>query len=226
MSQKLNVARIKKFGMNFEIAVDPDAALHYKQNGGNVDDVLQADGIFTDAKKGLQATDDDLNKVFQTTDTAKIAHIIITEGEIQLTAEHRSEEREQKKRKLINMIHIQAVDPKTKLPHPPNRIEAALEEGKVAIDYNRPIEEQFDDIISKLRPIIPISIEMAQFDVTIPSQYSGKAYGVVNSNAKIMKDTWNGDGSWTVTVEIPAGFKPEFLEKLNALTHGEVVVKP
>ena len=211
--------------MNFEISVDPDAALKYKQGEVGLGDVLLADGIFSDAKKGLHHTNDDLMKVFQTTDTQKIADVILKQGEIQSTSEHRSEERDQKKKKLITMIHMQAIDPKTGLPHPPNRIEAALGEGKIHLDYNKTVEEQFDDIVRKLRPIIPIRIEMATLEVTIPSQYSGKAYNVVASNSTMVKDTWNSDGSWTVSVEVPAGFKPEFIEKLNALTHGEVVVK-
>jgi ribosome maturation protein SDO1 len=225
MSSKISLARFKKFGMTFEISIDPDAALKYKHGEGALSEVLLADGIFSDAKKGLLHSNDELMKVFQTTDTNEIVEVIIKQGEIQSTSEHRSEEREQKRKKLITMIHMQAIDAKTGLPHPATRIEAALEEGKIQLDYNKTIEEQFDDVIKKLRPIIPIKIEMVTLEVTISSQYSGKAYNVVSSNSQIMKDSWNPDGSWTVSVEVPAGFKPEFIEKLNALTHGEVVVK-
>ena len=226
MSEKLNVARIKKFGNTFEISINPDAAIKYKR--GEISDlreVLLADNIFSDAKKGMTVSDDELNKAFQTTDVSKIAHIILTEGEIQATAEHRSAEREQKRKQLIHMISSQAINPKTKLPHPPTRIEAALEEAKVHLEDHKSIEEQFDDIIRKLRPIIPISIEMAELTFTIPATYSGKAYNIVNSNSKILRDNWNSDGSWTVTAEMPAGMKLDFIEKLNSLTHGEVVVK-
>ena len=223
---KLNLARIKKFGNTFEIPINPDAALKYK-NGeiSELREVLLADGIFSDAKKGLHHTDNELNKAFQTTDTNKIAHIILTEGEIQLTADHRAVEKEQRLRKLVTMIHRQAIDPNTKLPHPATRIEAALEEAKFHLNDNKSVEEQFDEAISKLRPIIPISIEMRKVEVIIPAQYAGKAYGVVSSNSKMLGDTWNADGSWTVKVELPAGMYPEFLDKLNSLTHGEVVVK-
>ncbi len=223
---KINVARLKKFGNTFEINIDPDAAVRYRK--GEITDlgeVLLADNIFSDAKKGQIAPNERLQEAFHTTDTTKIAETILNEGEVQATAEHRAEEREQKRRKLISMINKQAIDPKTGLPHPPNRIEAALEEGKIHIDYNRGVEEQFDDIISKLRPIIPISIEKKEVNITIPATYAGKAYGVVSSNSKMLQDTWNSDGSWTVKVEIPAGFYPEFLEKLNSLTHGEVIVE-
>ena len=226
MSERLNLARIKKFGQTFEISVDPDAALKYKK--GEITDlreVLLADNIFTDAKKALVASNDELQKAFETTDVARIADIILTKGEIQVTSEHRAGEREQQKRKLINLIHKQAVDPKTGFPHPPNRIEAALEQGKISLDYNKTIEEQFEDIIAKLRPIIPISIEQKKMTITIPAQYTGKAYQFVKSNSKLLKDEWTNDGSWKVEVEIPAGFQQEFIDKLNSVTKGEVVVE-
>jgi ribosome maturation protein SDO1 len=223
---KLNLARIKKFGQTFEINVDPDAALKYKC--GETEDlreVLLADNVFSDAKKGLVVSESDLEKAFNTTNTNKIAEIILKEGEIQVTSDHRAEEREQKRKKLVTMIHQQAIDSKTGLPHPVTRIEAALEEARVQLDDHKTVEDQFDDVIAKLRPIIPIKIEQKQADITIPAAYAGKSYNIVSSGSKILNDHWNNDGSWTVKVEVPAGLYPDFLDKINSLTHGKVVVK-
>ncbi len=225
-TQKINVAKIKKFGHNFEISIDPDAALKYKKGEINdLNEVLLATRIFTDAKKGLAAANDKLMEAFKTTDTAKIADLILKSGEIQATAEHRNEEREQQKRKLINLIHRNAVDPKTGFPHPPNRIETALEEGKIHLDYNQTVEEQFDEIIAKLRPIIPIKIEQKKIKIIIPAQFSGKLYSFVKSNSAILGEEWMNNGNWKVKVEIPAGLQQEFIDKLNSLTHGEVLVE-
>ena len=116
------------------------------------------------------------------------------------------------------------VDPKTGLPHPPTRIELALEQGKITLDYNKTVEEQLDDVISKLRPIIPISIQKKKLQVVIPASFAGKAYQPVKDAATILKDEWGNDGSWTVTVEIPAGLYPDFIQKMNGLTSGEVVI--
>ncbi len=212
--------------MTFEVSVDPDAALRYKKGElQDLGEVLHADNIFTDAKKGLLASQEDLRKVFTTTDKARIAGIIIKEGEIQFTAEHRAQEREHKRRRLISMICRQAIDPRTGFPHPAERIEAALEQGKIHLDDYRSVEEQFDEIVFKIRAIVPIKIEQKKITLTIPAQFAGKSYAVVKSNSAIIKDAWNNDGSWTAVVEIPAGFYQEFLDKLNSLTHGEVVVK-
>ncbi|MFH1682157.1 MAG: ribosome assembly factor SBDS [Candidatus Woesearchaeota archaeon] len=225
MEEKLNLARIKKEGHTFEISVDPDLAVKLKR-GGDVDlrEVLKAEKIFSDARKGELVSEAILEKYFKTVDPLKIAEIIIRKGEIQLTSEYRAEQREQKIRKLIELIHRNAVDPHTKLPLPITRIENAFAEAKVHLDEYKPAEEQLDEVVSKLRPVLAIKFEQANLVITIPSTYTGKAYSLVQKNSKLLKEDWNSDGSWTVLVEIPAGLKLEFIEKLNSLTHGEVIV--
>jgi ribosome maturation protein SDO1 len=226
MSEKMTIARLKKFGQTFEISVDADKALDFKQ--GDISDlreVLLADNIFSDVKKGLIAPSESLAKAFETTEVAKVAEVIIRKGEIQLSSEHRSADREQKRKKLIHLIHQQAINPATGLPHPSARIEAALEEGKIHLDDHHTLEEQFDSIISKLRPIIPLKIEQKQCVVIIPAIYAGKSYQSVKDGCKVLQEEWKSDGSWQVKVEMPAGRYQDFIDKLNSLTHGEVEIK-
>ena len=170
MPPKITLARLKKFGQTFEISVDPDKALFYKKGQiTDLDEVLHADNIFLDAKKGMVAPQAELEKVFKTTDTQKIADIIIKEGEIQFTAEHRQLEREQKIKKIVYLIHKQAIDARTGFPLPLERIEGALVQAKVHLDENKPVEEQLEGIITKLRPILPIKIEQKRISITIPA---------------------------------------------------------
>jgi len=66
--EKLNLARLKKFGQMFEVSVDPDLAVKFKN--GEIDDVseaLKSEQVFSDAKKGFVASNDDLEKVFKST---------------------------------------------------------------------------------------------------------------------------------------------------------------
>lgn len=225
MPLKITLARLKKFGQTFELSVDPDKALLYKKSQlTDLDEVLHAEKIFLDAKKGLVASHAELEKVFKTTDSRKIADIIVKEGEIQFTAEHRAEEREQKKKKIMYLIHRQAIDARTGFPIPLERIDAALTEAKVHLDENKTPEEQLDAIISKLRPILPIKIEQKRMSITIPAQYAGKAQGTIR-NLGILKEDWKADGSWEVTIEVPAGLLQESIDKINAVTQGQAVVK-
>lgn len=225
MPPKITLARLKRFGQTFEISVDPDKALLYKKGQlTDLDDVMHADNIFLDAKKGMLAPHADLEKAFKTTDPLKIAGIIIKEGEIQFTAEHRAQELEQKIKKIVYLIHKQAIDVRTGFPIPLERIEAALEQAKVHLDENKTPEEQLDTIIMMLRPILPIKIEQKRMSITIPSQYAGKAQSTLRSMG-IQKEDWKSDGSWEVVIEVPAGLLQELIDKVNAVTHGQAVVK-
>ncbi len=225
MPPKITLARLKKFGQTFELSVDPDKALLYKKGQlTDLDEVLHADKIFLDAKKGLVAPQADLEKAFKTIDMMKIAALIIKEGEIQFTAEHRAQEREQKIKKIAYLIHKQAIDARTGFPIPLERIDAALTEAKVHLDENKTPEEQLDAIISKLRPILPIKIEQKRMSITIPAQYAGKAQGTLRSMG-ILKEDWKSDGSWEVVIEVPAGLLQESIDKINALTQGQAIVK-
>ncbi len=82
------------------------------------------------------------------------------------------------------------------------------------------MEEQLDDIIKKLRPIIPISIQKKVLVIKIPAQYTGKAYSL-KTGVNVMKEEWANDGSWLLQVELPAGLVEEFSNKVNSITHGE-----
>ena len=110
------------------------------------------------------------------------------------------------------------------MPIPPTRIEAALEEAKVNLLDHKNIEEQFDEIISKLRPILPIKIEKKELMIKIPGQYAGKCQQPIRSY-KILGENWGSDGSWQVKIELPAGMVQDFIDKMNSLTKGEVLVE-
>ena len=59
---------------------------------------------------------------------------------------------EDKRKQVIDYICHQAVDPKTNLPHPPMRIENAMEQIRYPIDPYKSVEEQARDIIKLLTP--------------------------------------------------------------------------
>lgn len=219
----LNIARLEKGGDRFEIDVDPDLAVAFKK-GEDVDihDVLKAGHIFHDVKKGLVASDLKMEELFSTKDVFEVASIIIKHGLIQVSQEYRNKKLEEKKKRILNVIHRNGIDPKTGLPHPIVRIENAFKEAKISITENQGEEAIIRDIIKKLRPILPIKFEVREIEVSIPSKYASKAYGVVKSFAKVLKESWQGDGSWSGVIEIPAGMQEEFFDKLNSMTHGGV----
>lgn len=226
MSSKYVIAWYEAKGYRFEILVDPDLALMFKE-GKNVciDDVLIGDYVYKDSRKGLKASPEALRKVFGTDDIKKVAEYILRHGEIQLTAEQRRKILENKKRQIINLIAKNAIDPKTKLPIPPKRIELAMEQARVSIDIYRSPESQLESIVSKLARVIPIKIAKAYIAIRVPPQYSGRIYKSLKSLGEIKKSNWLSDGSLLVEMEIPAGMQEEVIEKINKLTHGSASIK-
>jgi ribosome maturation protein SDO1 len=181
---------------------------------------LAADFIFADANKGTKVSEEQMQKAFGTTDHLKIADIILKKGTLQLTTEQRRKMIEDKRRQIIDFISRQAVDPKTNLPHPPMRIENAMEQIRYSIDQYKPVEEQAKEIVKLLRPILPLKIEQISVGVHIPAEYSARAYGSMKSFGVIKKEEWRADGSWYGVIEMPAGSYASFLNKLGDVTKG------
>ncbi len=223
MSETLNLARLKKGSDVFEIVVNPDQAIYCRHHPeANIRDALAYPKIYSDAKKGLLASEQRMMAVFSTSDPLEIAKQIITKGEIQVSAEYRKQLQEQKRKRIIDIIRRQGVDPRTNAPHPIARIESALEQAKVRIDEYKAPEMQVPEILKALRPILPIKMVTKELNITIPAQYAPKAYPIVKSFGKILKEHWQNDGSWNGQVEIPGGLETEFYDKLNSLTHGSM----
>src|SRR3989344_542672 len=137
-----------------------------------------------------------------------------------MTAEYRDEERSKKRKKIIDIIHKNAIDPTTNLPHPPQRIELALEEAKVKIDENRNAEDQVHEIVKKIMTVLPIRFETRQIEVRISPEFAAKSYSVLKTFGKLVSDSWQGDGSMLAVVEMPAGMQEDFFSELNRLTKG------
>ncbi len=223
---KAVIARLESHGERFEILVDPDIV--EKVHSGEITDIrehLAVEDVFKDARKGDRASEESIRKVFGTEDINEIAIQIIKKGEVQLTTEQRRRMQEEKKRKIIAEIARNAINPQTKTPHPPSRIEAAMEEAHIHIDPFKPAEQQVQRVLDALKPIIPIRFEKIRVAVKLSAQNYGRVYGDLVSYGQIIKEEWQKDGSWIGIVEIPAGVQVEFFEDLNKKTKGEVETK-
>jgi ribosome maturation protein SDO1 len=221
MGEKFTVARITIGTEHFEVLVKPEKAFDYRLGKvAAITEVLVTETIFSDASKGTRVAEENLRKAFGTTDGLKIAETILKKGTLQLTTDQRRKMTEEKRKQVIDFISRQAVDPRTNLPHPPLRIENAMEQIHYPIDPFKPVEEQAKDIIKLLRPILPLKIEQLAVGVTLPAQYSAKVYGTIKNFGAIRREEWRPDGSWYGVLEMPAGLYAPLLEKLGEITKG------
>ncbi len=226
MSEKLILARLSVAGEHFEVAVHPDKALTYKMGGGgDIRNILLIDEVYVDAKKGMKATNEKVMKAFNTGDVYEVADIILKRGELQITTEQRRRLSEEKRRQIIAFISRNCIDPRTNLPHPPLRVEQALEQVRVSVDPFKDAETQAKQVIEALRPILPIRMEQMRIAVKIPAEYIAKVYGTVKGFGVIKREEWQADGSWVGVVEMPAGLHASFLDRLGKQTQGSMQTK-
>lgn len=226
MSEKYTIARISKGNEHFEILVKPDKALDYRMGKiSAITEVLVTETIFSDASKGTKVSEEALRKAFGTTDPLKVADIIVKKGTLQLTTEQRRKMIEEKRRQIISFISKNCVDPRTNLPHPPMRIEQAMEQIHYSIDPFKSTEEQAREVIKLLRQVLPLKMEQVSVSVHVPAEYAAKAYGTIKAMGTIKREEWRADGSWHGILEMPAGLYGPFLEKIGEVTKGNAEAK-
>lgn len=226
MPERYVLARVNISGQKFEILVKPDPALDYRLGRiRDVDKVLVDYEVYTDARRGLRASSEKLLKSFGTTDVRRIAEIILTRGELQVTAEQRRRLIEEKRRQIVAFITRNCIDPRTGHPIPSLRVEQAMKQAKVSIDPFKEAESQALKVIEALRSILPLRVERVKLAVKVPPQYAPKMYGFVRSYGYLEREEWLGDGSWAAIVDMPAGLQAEFLDKLSRFTKGEAQAK-
>jgi len=217
------VARYEHGEHHFEVLIDPYEAQRLK-NGEEVDleKALAIDEVFKDSKKGDRASDDIVKKVFHTNDVLAVAKQIVLEGEIQLTTDQRRKMTEEKRKQIVTYIAHNAINPLAKAPHPPQRIENAMEEARVHIDPFKSVEKQVKDVLDAIKVLIPIRIEKATIAVKLSAEQYGRVYRDITEFGQIKKEEWTGGGDWIGLVELPAGMQGEFLDRLGKKTHGDV----
>lgn len=212
-------------GRTFEILVKPDEALDYKRGDiDNFERVLFVREIFNDASAAEKASASDLEEVFGTKNVMEAAEELFDRGELHLTTEQRNDIREQKRNKLVSMIARRAMNPQTNSPHPPKRIENALEEAGVQVDAMEPVKNQFEETIEKIRPKLPISLEEKEVAIKIPNEYAGKCYGKIKTQSTILEEEWGDDG-FMARVKLPAGVKEELESELSSICHGDLEMR-
>lgn len=222
---KVTTVRLSLGSDKFEILVKPDPALNYKLGKtSELSSVLVSEEIYLDANKGDRASSEKLLKHFKTTDSTQIAKQILLKGDLNLTTDQRRRMIEEKRKQIVQYIYETFVDPRTHNPHPLIRIDSAIEEARVAIDPFRRSEDQAKTVIDAIRKILPLKSETIVLSVIVPATYSAQSYNVIRGMGQSKSEQWLSNGSLKVELEINAGGKATFLERLGAATKGSAQV--
>ena len=205
------LARMEKGGKRYEIMVDPELVEDWRNDPESVElgDLLAIEDVFHNARDGERPTAEAIESTFGSQDLMVITKTILEKGSIQLTTNQRKAIVDTKRQAIIHYVASNAVDPKTKLPHPRQRIELALDESRYAVDPFKSVDSQVKDVLDILRPLIPLSFETCRLAFRI----TGKSYGSVSQLLREykQKEEWLPNGDWACVVEIPAAMKADMI---------------
>lgn len=220
------VARLETHGESFEILLDP-SAMNLLKAGKEVDllEYMAVEDVFNNARKGTRPAEEKIREAFGTSDIKEIAEKIIAKGEVQITAEQRKEMLQAKRQQVITYIAANTINPQTKLPHPPMRIEMALEEAKFHADPFKSVDKQVDEAMKLLRPLLPIKFEKTKVAIKMKGDDYGKCYDELIHFGLVEREEWQADGSWIGIIEIPAGLIDELKLKIGNKTKGSATFK-
>ena len=225
MVDKFTIVRLNAGNEKFEILVKPDPALEYKLGKKmDISNIMISDEIYSDANKGTRSSTEKLMKQFKTTDQLEIAKLIMARGDLNMNTDQRRKMIEEKKRQIVEYINKNFVDPKTHMPHPVSRINAVLAETRLAIDPFKRLDDQIKDVIEPLRKVLPLKSEILELNVTVPAQFSGQSFSVFKSIGEIKSEQWLADGSLQVVLNLNAGMKSSFLDRIGTATKGSAQV--
>lgn len=226
MDTKVTVVRFSVEGEKFEILVKPDPALEFKLGKRkDVSGVLISDEIYSDSNKGTRASTEKLMKAFKTTDSNAIATMMLEKGELNLTTDQRRKMVSEKRKQIVDFISKSYVDPRSHLPHPPLRIEQAMDDARVSVDPFRNTNEQIQEIIEQLRSIIPLKSENMLLEILVPAQFAAQSYSVLKSFGTLKKEEWQSNGALKVILDIPAAARANVMDRLGSVTKGTASIE-
>ena len=220
------IARYESKGHRFEVLIDQKLVDLVKSGKSvNVSEYMATDMVFKDSSKGDRASEEVIREVFGTEDFQTVVMEIVKKGQVQLTTEQRRKMLEEKRRQVVEIIARESMNPQSGTPHPPQRIEKAMEEARVRVDPFKSAEEQVNDVLKAIRVLLPIRFEHVKMEIEVPGTEYGKIYAEMAKLGQIQKEDWKNNGNYNAIVEIPAGVQDQLYDFLNKRTKGNVNIK-
>ena len=98
-------------------------------------------------------------------------------------------------------------------------------DGRITVDPFKKADDQINEIIEKLRTIIPLKSENLVLEILVPAQFVAQSYTVLKSTGTLKKEDWQPNGSLKAILEIPAAARPNVIDRLGAITKGTASVE-
>jgi len=189
------VVKYKKGNQRFQVITNKGSVLKYRDELISFEYVLLGkEQIFGKSLQDIP-TESDLEKAFGTHDIIKCAKEIIENGELQYTKEERKKFIDDKTKQIAQYIHENFVDPKTKYPHPQQRIINCMKECRIKIDPDKDTIKQSLNAINKMSKILMFKMaDMLTIRLIIKHSYYHKITKMIKKYVNVISKDWNNIG--------------------------------
>lgn len=240
---------LKKRGSTYTVLGDADHVTELYRKEIEPEKVLVANEVFTDIQNGVKASNAELKelavdkiaketrkrspkerrRISEQVEKMGINQIkkdaaiyIAANGGIKLPKKVRDDLLQEKKTKLLQYLKKYAVNPATNNPYPPRKVEEVFEDAapQLEIDPLEQAETQIPRIVDAISERLPLKLEILTVKVTIPAQYTGKAYSEVKKLGEMQETNWMNDGSLEAQIRIPGGQYIRVKRILNDISRG------
>jgi rRNA metabolism SBDS family protein len=216
----VQLVRYKKGKHSFEIMTKPGSVRLFLSGKLGWDKVLSAEAIFTNAKKGNIAREQDLQEVFRTCDINKCAEIMVREGEAQVSASERKEDIDTHCRAIIAYLHRSFTD-QTNTRYPISKLELVMEEAKIRVDPAISVHKQAEEVIKRMQGKMVFKKGTTDYTITVSKAYAKKCGVIICKYSPAMhKEQRNPDGiTWKICLAL--GDMENFTNEMNKITEGD-----
>ena len=180
---------------NLEVLCYQGTIEAFRKKTRSLDDTLVTHDIYKNARKGDRASEAEIQQALDHHQMKQALEEIVLKGEYQLSVEERKELIRQMRKRIVQFFHHNYMDPKTNLPHPITRLEAALSDIKsLRITINESPESQAKAILKKLIVILPMKSNAMEATVVVPHTLIGQAQGKLRSLSTVRNSEYTSTG--------------------------------
>lgn len=192
------VVRLKKGGNRYELACYPNKVKAWRDKlETNLDEVLQAQCVFSNVSKGQLANRKEMFQAFRMDNESEIIRMILEEGELNLTEKERQVEQRVLFRDVAKIVSERCVNPETNRSYTVTMIEKMMKDCHISLKANKTAKQHALEVIKQLRANVNFKIAPAMMELVISVRKESAAI-VLNRlaqlDAEIVRQCEGNDG--------------------------------
>lgn len=216
------IVRYQNGNVKVEIMARPGMVTKYREGKCSLQDALVDDRVYRNIAKGEVANAAELSGLGGSNDA--ILDTILKNGKYSQTAAEKREHMDKLKREVVNFLHSNFIDPRTRTPHPVTRIEGALAEAKINLDPESDAEHNARKILKKLQLIIRLEESTIDVTVVIPNNKIGQTIGICYSMGTVKGEEYGPENAY-IQMVISPGQYDKLVEQTSSASQGLAVVQ-